>query len=725
MDIKLKTYKNKFFISGIVLVVITILSLGIVSLYGKIASIAENREYEFGYEYIQEDLYTSNFVLNKLLKEKEVGKKLKYGELYLEEKSKEKLGEWEVPYEESFENFEYKLKNNLKNLHYIIIDNKNNEKLTNTEKDLYALINRDETNKNYKEILDYYSYYTVIEFDDLGNGFIKHNSKYSSNEEYYYNNANKELRNILGLYDQEFNDVEINYPKNVTIVYGIPKVLTYLDDTIYYRASSVKYDPYGEVLVPYILVLYGIIALLALIIPYKKSKEDNIIGKILDIPFEILTLIIGGVTAFIVLSPQILYKTLYNTDIINNLKIYGISETVSRYGIEALNVIYWMSILFVAFIGLTLLKYIFGKGFIKYLKENTLVGRIIRFISRKSKKVVEGLSNIDFKEDSNKYILKIVGINFLIVSICCVLWFGGIFGAIVYSIVLFFILRKYMLEIKEKYNILLDATNKIAEGNLDVEIKEDLKIFEPVKKELEKIQKGFKKAVEEEVKSQKMKTDLITNVSHDLKTPLTSIVTYVDLLKDENLTEENRKLYIETIEKKAERLKHLIEDLFEMSKATSNSINLNIIDVDLVELIKQTEIELSDKIEASGLNIKWVNKEEKIIIPLDSQKTFRIFENLLTNAIKYSMENSRIYIEVIKEENYAKVIIKNISKSEIDFNPEEIVERFQRGDKSRNTEGSGLGLAIAKSFVEIQQGIFNIETDGDLFKVIVKFKINK
>lgn len=720
MDIKLKNYKNKFFVSGIVLVIITILSLGIVSLYGKIANIAENSEYAFGYEYIQEDLYKSNFVLNKLLKEKETGKEINYDELYLGEKAKEKLEGGEIAYRDRFEHFEYNLNNNLKNLDYLIIDNKNNEKLTNTEKNLDPFINGNETNVKYKELLDYYGYYTVIEYDNLGNGIIKYNNKYSGNQGYYYNNENEALKDILGLYD----DIEINYPKNVTIVYGIPKVLTYLDDNIYYRYLSINYNAYGGVLATYILILYGIIALVALIIPYKKAKEDTIIGKILDIPFEILTLIIGGITTFIALSPQILYGTLYNTDIIDNIKIYGISETVSRYGIEVLNVIYWMVILFAAFIGVALFKYIFGKGFIKYLKENTLVGRLIRFINRKFKKIVESLSKIDLKEDSNKYILKVVGINFLIVSICSVLWFGGIVGAVVYSIILFFILRKYVVEIKGKYNILLDATNKIAEGNLDVEIKEDLKIFEPVKKELEKIQKGFKKAVEEEVKSQKMKTDLITNVSHDLKTPLTSIVTYVDLLKDENLTEENRKLYIETIEKKAERLKHLIEDLFEMSKATSNSINLNIMDVDLVELIKQTEIELSDKIEASGLNIKWLNKEEKIIVPLDSQKTFRIFENLLTNAIKYSMENSRIYIEVKKEENHVKVIIKNISKSEIDFNPEEIVERFQRGDKSRNTEGSGLGLAIAKSFVEIQGGIFNIETDGDLFKVIVEFKIN-
>ncbi|WP_300381615.1 HAMP domain-containing sensor histidine kinase [Clostridium sp.] len=718
MDIKLKNFKNKYYISGIIILIIMALSIVMCSLYGRIDDIAKNNNNGIRYEYIQNDLYRSNFVLNKLLIEKETGKPVNYNDLYLIEKEK-KSSDILEQIEMEFKKFEGRLNDEFKNLDYLILNNKNSKKITNTEQDLSLFINNSVKDKEL--LLNYYSYYTIIEFDSEGSSIIKNTNQYVYNYNEYYNNYNVEIKKHLGLSIEE----EINSPKDVTIIYGIPKTLTYFDDDIYYNSLNVEYWAYGDIMIPYVMVMYIIIILISLVIPYRKFKEDKIIGKLLNIPFEILVTIVLTVTMFIGLSPQIIYGTLYNSDIIEGLKIYGISEVISKFGLDVANVVYWMTLFFTVFIAISLFKYIFGEGIIKYLKENTLVGRIIRFISIKSKKVFENLSKIDFKEDSNKYILKVVGINFVIVSICCVFWFAGLFGTIVYSIVLFFILRKYVIEIKEKYNILLEATNKIAEGNLDVEIKEDLKVFEPVKKELEKIQKGFKKAVEEEVKSQKMKTDLITNVSHDLKTPLTSIVTYVDLLKDENLTEENRKLYIETIEKKAERLKSLIEDLFEMSKATSNSINLNIIDVDLIELIKQTEIELSDKIKASGLNIKWINKEDKIIIPLDSQKTFRIFENLLTNAIKYSMENSRIYIEVKKEEEYATVVIKNISKLEINFNTEEIVERFQRGDKSRNTEGSGLGLAIAKSFVEIQGGLFNIETDGDLFKVKMEFKINK
>ncbi|MDB2111240.1 sensor histidine kinase, partial [Clostridium paraputrificum] len=332
------------------------------------------------------------------------------------------------------------------------------------------------------------------------------------------------------------------------------------------------------------------------------------------------------------------------------------------------------------------------------------------------------LVEIDLNDKSNKTLIKILGVNFIILSIMCSIWFFGIGISIAYTIVLFFVLKKYFDDVKQKYNILLEATNKIAEGNLDVEIKEDLGLFNPLKGELEKIQSGFKKAVEQEVKSQRLKTELISNVSHDLKTPLTSIITYVDLLKNENITEEERKSYIETIERKSQRLKNLIEDLFEMSKATSKNVQLNIVDVDIVELMKQTQFELSDKIEESSLKFKWNLPSEKVIVKLDSQKTFRVFENLLVNIVKYAMPNSRVFIDIINKEDGVDIELKNMSATEIDFTGEEIVERFTRGDKSRNTEGSGLGLAIAKSFVELQGGCFVVEVDGDLFKVKIKFK---
>ena len=239
--------------------------------------------------------------------------------------------------------------------------------------------------------------------------------------------------------------------------------------------------------------------------------------------------------------------------------------------------------------------------------------------------------------------------------------------------------------------------------------------------ELNNIQKGFKAAVEEEVKSQRMKTELISNVSHDLKTPLTSIIAYVDLLKGEE-EEEKRKAYLETLERKSQRLKHLIEDLFEVSKATTGNINLNIMDVDISYLMKQVVLELDDKINEVGLDMRLSLPEEKVILSLDGQRTYRVFENLIINVVKYALPNSRVYIDIKEGRENVDIIIKNISADEITFNINEISDRFVRGDKSRNTEGSGLGLAIVKSFVELQGGKFNIEVDGDLFKAIISFK---
>lgn len=711
MDTKLKNSKEKYYISGIVILIIMMLSIIMVSLYERIDSIAKDSNQGTRYEYIQHDLYKSNFVLNKLLIEKETGKSVNYSDLYLSEKVKKNTDTLLV-YEEQFKNLKTRLTNELKNLDYLIIDNLNNEKLTNTKQDLSLLIN---SNIKNQDILNYYNYYIVIEFDSEGNVNIKNTNQYGYN---YYSNKNGNLKGYLGLDYEE----EIINPKNVTIVYGIPKNLSYSDDDIYYNSLNIGNWVYGDALAPYAIIIYAVVILMSLIISYKKSKEDKIISKLLNIPLEILATLIISITACVSLSPEIIYGTLYNTEVINGLKIYGLSESVSRYGLYIINVIYWIALLFSAFIAISLLKHIFKKGIIKYIKENTLVGRFTLFIIRKSRSVMNNLSKVDFNENSNKYLLKLVAINFVIVMFCSLLWFGGIFGAIVYSIVLFFILRKYMSEIKEKYNILLEATNKIAGGNLDVEIKEDLKVFEPLKDELQKIQKGFKNAVDEEVKSQRMKTDLISNVSHDLKTPLTSIITYIDLLKDENISEENRKLYLDTLDRKSQRLKNLIEDLFEVSKATSKNVQLNILNVDIVSLMKQTQFELSDKIEESSLKFKWNFPENKVIVPLDSQKTFRVFENLLINIVKYSMPNSRVFIDIVDGNEEVYVTLKNMSANEIDFTSEEIVERFARGDKSRNTEGSGLGLAIAKSFVELQGGNLNVEIDGDLFKVTLKFK---
>ena len=360
-------------------------------------------------------------------------------------------------------------------------------------------------------------------------------------------------------------------------------------------------------------------------------------------------------------------------------------------------------------------------GPMQYLRERVILYRIWPWLCRTARRVYDSLLHADLTGNTNRVLLKIVLINFIILGFISMMWFWGIGALVVYSVVLFYLLQKYLKKIQEQYKLLLEATNELAKGNLNGTIPEDLGVFEPFRDEIDKIQTGFKKAVDEEVKSTRMKTDLITNVSHDLKTPLTAIITYVDLLKKENLTEEERSKYIGILDQKANRLKILIEDLFEVSKATSKAITLNIVDIDIVSLMRQVKLELQDKIDATDLIFRWQLPEEKIVLPLDSQRTYRVFENLIVNITKYAMPHSRAYITMENTENHVKITMKNISATELDFNPSEITERFVRGDASRNTEGSGLGLAIAKSFTELQGGRLEISTDADLFTVEITF----
>lgn len=360
----------------------------------------------------------------------------------------------------------------------------------------------------------------------------------------------------------------------------------------------------------------------------------------------------------------------------------------------------------------------------EYVKQYSFIYQIFPWIRKKWNAFTDEVNHIDFSDKTTKTILKLVVINFLILAVLMCMWMFGIAGLIIYSFVLFYLLKKYYDRIKKDYDVLMRGVQRIAEGDLDTMITEDIGVFEPFKEQLTEIRTGFKKAVDEEVKSQRMKTELITNVSHDLKTPLTAITTYVELLKKEDITEEERKSYIETLEKKSLRLKVLIEDLFEVSKATTNNITLNLMDVDVVNLMKQVSVEHADKFEQMGLQLRWNVPEEKIILKLDNQKTYRIFENLFVNIQKYAMPNSRVYIDVEKSEGNVTITMRNMSAVELHTSGDELAERFVRGDASRNTEGSGLGLAIARSFTEAQKGSLHIAVDGDLFKVVILWKLS-
>ena len=369
------------------------------------------------------------------------------------------------------------------------------------------------------------------------------------------------------------------------------------------------------------------------------------------------------------------------------------------------------------------LRAIRGLGLRRYLRERTLIWRFFRFIKRKLLKIYRYFVHVDLTENSLNTIKKVVVINAMILTVISVTWLGGLGIVIVYSIVLYFLLKKYFGDLQKRYGILLKAVDEMAEGNLNVSIEEDLGVFEPLKPQIIKIQSGFKKAVDEEVKSQRMKAELITNVSHDLKTPLTAIITYVNLLKDSGLTEEQRTDYLDTLERKSLRLKALIEDLFEFSKANSKNATLNLMPVDIMNLVKQVSYEMQDKLDEAELDIRMNLMDEKITLTLDSQKTYRIYENLFSNVAKYALRGTRVYINGFRIDDTVVITIKNISAQELTVDATELMERFVRGDQSRNTEGSGLGLAIAKSFAELQGGRLELEADGDLFKATTVWKV--
>lgn len=193
------------------------------------------------------------------------------------------------------------------------------------------------------------------------------------------------------------------------------------------------------------------------------------------------------------------------------------------------------------------------------------------------------------------------------------------------------------------------------------------------------------------------------------------------IVEDGDVSEEESKSYIATLDQKSQRLKVLIEDLFEVSKAHSGNVKMNFMDVDVVSLLKQVRSEMDEQIESSDLQFRWNLPEEKQILSLDGQRTYRVFENLLNNILKYAMHGSRVYVDMIVSDTEIQIQFRNISASELDFDAELLTDRFVRGDSSRNSEGSGLGLAIVKSFVELQNGTFKIDVDGDLFKSTIIF----
>ncbi|MGC5325771.1 histidine kinase dimerization/phospho-acceptor domain-containing protein [Brevibacillus sp. SYSU BS000544] len=280
----------------------------------------------------------------------------------------------------------------------------------------------------------------------------------------------------------------------------------------------------------------------------------------------------------------------------------------------------------------------------------------------------------------------------------------------------------YILRRVSLFSKIFKGAEEIAAGNLTYSIDENGQgNLSHLARNINNMKQGFKQSLESHLKSERLKSELITNVSHDLKTPLTSIVNYIDLLKREDVTSEQTKQYIDVLDRKALRLKTLIDDLFEASKVASGSVELSLERVNIANLLNQALAECSDQIEKSSLTFRVNVEKPQMFAYVDGNKTWRVFENLISNSLKYSQPDTRVYLSLEEQETFIVLTIKNVSAYEIDFDVNELFERFKRADQSRHTEGSGLGLAIAKSIMDLQGGQLVIEVDGDYFKVIVRF----
>ena len=270
---------------------------------------------------------------------------------------------------------------------------------------------------------------------------------------------------------------------------------------------------------------------------------------------------------------------------------------------------------------------------------------------------------------------------------------------------------------------LLEAGQRIAKGELDCKV-DTSKLRGPFKEhgeDLNSITDGMNRAVGERMKSERFRTELITNVSHDIKTPLTSIINYVDLLEKEQPENEKMREYLEVLDRQSAKLKKLIDDLLEASKASSGSLSVNLTECELGILLDQMAGEYSEKLSAAGLELILTKPEESVKIMADGRHMWRIFDNLLNNICKYAQRGTRVYLDLTADALKAAVTFRNISATRLNISGDELTERFVRGDSSRNTEGSGLGLSIAQSLAQLQKGALDITVDGDLFKVVLRF----
>ena len=515
---------------------------------------------------------------------------------------------------------------------------------------------------------------------------------------------------------EPFPGYTLHMPSDVVLTFYIPAVLNY-DNSSLIDLLELDGDQYAYFFVTAFLICSAIIALYIFLNKYVYEKEAYIFRHVNNWLFEPAFFLFLVVDALLASGTCILTTYSIEGTFLNILNRYHIE--FGQPVVYLTNVLAWSITLF--FIGLSVywLKYQFTTSIRDWFFQRTLVGKSILYFSNKVERIIS--------TDLSDKILK----KYIIFSTCLILIlafisllnipFFSFFIVVAALIGISVVGYKKIKNVQDQYQDILHMTEDLSSGNFENIKPADSGLFQSLNNNIYQIKDGFEQAVKEQVQSQNLKTELISNVSHDLKTPLTGIKNYVELLNDPNISEKDKKSYLERLNQYTDRLSILITDLFEVSKANSGNIDLEYSNINIIEFIEQVCAENEELLQAKNLQLVTHLPEKDVIVSLDGNKTYRIFENLFTNISKYALENTRVFLDVKDIGNSVVITMKNTSKAPLDFNSD-ITERFVRGDKSRHEAGSGLGLAIVKSFTEVQNGTFMIETDGDLFKSILSFR---
>ena len=615
-----------------------------------------------------------------------------------------------------------------KGIKYYVYD-KTDEKIffTNSKKNLK---NAFETQD--KKVLNDYQWYATIDYDENGNISLEGNQT-SDWEGAFYNTSFDQLfkNNYLDEGNSDIiNQITINNPTNIKVLIAIPKKLP---TNCYLEELCSKQGSISDVLMIYVFIIIAVLVIFMLFVPVRKLIDIEPFKTVVKVKlFFMFFIYIILIAMWLTVMTEVLRASWQGTFawMLRERGMAGAGVALEPLiNVGGWFVFYAMIMYFIFYIKSIL---VFGKDFIK---EHTLVCSAYHYF----KDEIKSLTRFDLKNQKGNIILKLGLISGICIEgiLLFVYFFMGIIGNLYYispriyliftcfislicAIIIMLISKKLLSKVSNDYQILLQSAHHLSQGEFNDKINQDLGLFNSLKDELNCINDGFKDAVSKEVASQKMKTELISNVSHDLKTPLTSIISYIDLLKNEDLSKEQQDEYIDILDRNTKRLKTLIEDLFEVSKVNSGNIQLNPIDLDIHALLQQVLFEYQEQFEHHHLNLKNDYENKKIICHLDSEKTYRVLENLCQNICKYALEHTRVYLQIVETNQQVIVVFKNISAHEIS-NSDDLTERFVQGDTSRKSEGSGLGLAICKSFVEVQGGTFEVNVDGDLFKTTIIF----